>query len=81
MGKKRKIKKRLKYVERSFEEFLDYYHDLQNIHDDTVNENRYLYDFIRYKNLLDEFSYFKANAHEVDDPEFGAEFPFKILTL
>ena len=38
---------------------------------------RYLRDFIHYKNLEDEFRYFKENAHE----EYEPDLPFSYLTL
>ena len=33
------------------------------------NELRYLYDFLRYKGISDEFDHFRQYAHEVDSPE------------
>ena len=32
-------------------------------------ENHFLNEFINYKNLQNEFAYFKENAHEADDPD------------
>ena len=40
-------------------------------------EINYLYSFITWKNLSDEFAYFKENAHEESDDEL----PFSTLTL
>ena len=40
-------------------------------------EINYLYSFIAWKNLSDEFAYFKENAHEKSDDEL----PFSTLTL
>ena len=40
-------------------------------------EINYLYSFITWKNLSDEFTYFKENAHEESDDEL----PFSTLTL
>ena len=42
-----------------------------------TEEMRYLYEFIRYKDLGDEYSYFRENAHEV----CREDMPFPILTL
>ena len=42
-----------------------------------MEEMRYLYEFIRYKDLGDEYSYFRENAHEV----CREDMPFPILTL
>lgn len=40
-------------------------------------ELRYLHEFISYKELDEEFYYFKKNAHE----EFDEDMPFSRLTL
>ena len=40
-------------------------------------EINYLYSFITWKNLSEEFAYFKENAHE----KFDDELPFSTLTL
>ena len=42
-----------------------------------MEEMRYLYEFIRYKDLGDEYAYFRENAHEVNKRDM----PFPILTL
>lgn len=38
---------------------------------------RYLNEFIRYKNLNEEYQYFRENAHE----EYEEDMPFSYLTL
>ena len=40
-------------------------------------EIRYLYDFLTFKNLEEEYQYFRKNAHEVQDENL----PFPRLTL
>ena len=40
-------------------------------------EKNYLYSFITWKNLSEEFAYFKENAHEESDDKL----PFSTLTL
>ena len=42
-----------------------------------MEDMRYLYEFIRYKDLGDEYSCFRENAHEV----CREDMPFPILTL
>ena len=42
-----------------------------------MEEMRYLYEFIRYKDLDEEYNYFRENAHEVN----RRDMPFPILTL
>lgn len=42
-----------------------------------IEEMRYLSDFIHYKNLDDEYYYFRKNAHEV----LSEEYPFPTLVL
>ena len=40
-------------------------------------EIRYLFDFLAYKDLEEEYNYFRKNAHEVQDENL----PFPRLTL
>lgn len=42
-----------------------------------MEEMRYLCEFIRYKDLDEEYNYFRENAHEVTRKDM----PFPILTL
>ena len=42
-----------------------------------MEEMRYLCEFIRYKDLDEEYNYFRENAHEVTRNDM----PFPILTL
>lgn len=42
-----------------------------------IKNQQYYTAFIEYMNLIDDFQYFKDNAHEVQDPDL----PFPFLTL
>ena len=46
-------------------------------HDQDVEEMRYLYDFIHYKELDEEYRYFRENAHE----DTSKDQPFPSLVL
>ena len=53
---------------------------ISNLMDDINNateEIRYLQEYISYKNLGEEFVYFRKNAHE----EYDEDLPFPRLTL
>lgn len=56
---------------------LTHYVDLIDEHERIKEERRYMNDFIHYKNLDEEFSYFKKHAHEDTDTEL----PFPSLAL
>ena len=60
-----------------YEEMNDYLLDLIDEHERTKKERRYMSDFIHYKNLDEEFSYFKEHAHEDTDTELP--FPYLVL--
>ena len=45
--------------------------------DSDMEEKRYLYDFIHYKELDDEYRYFRENAHE--DTREDLPFPSFVL--
>lgn len=60
-----------------YEEMSDFLSDLIDNHKRSVEDLRYLSDFIHYKNLDDEFRYFKEHAHEDKD----SELPFPSLVL
>ena len=51
--------------------------DLEDNERFMSREINYLYSFISWKNLSDEFAYFKENAYEESDDEL----PFSTLTL
>ena len=60
-----------------YEEMNDYLLELIDEHERTKKERRYMSDFIHYKNLDEEFSYFKEHAHE--DTETELPFPYLVL--
>lgn len=64
-------------LQERYEEMNDFLLDLMDDHKRSEEDLRYLNDFIRYKNLDDEFQYFKEHAHEDKD----SELPFSILVL
>lgn len=56
------------------------YEHMSELEDDNkwlISELNYYAAFIKWKNLNDEFEYFKKNAFEIHDEDF----PFPILTL
>lgn len=70
-------KKELKSLSKRYNEMNEYLLELIAEHEHSVNELRYLYSFISYKDLNDEFIYFRHNAHEENDENL----PFSYLTL
>lgn len=60
-----------------YEDMSDYLSELIDDNKRNVSELRYLEHFIHYKNLDDEFRYFKEHAHE----ECDEDLPFSHLTL
>ena len=74
------IKKQMKQYQHlleRYEEMNDYLLALIDEHERTKKERRYMSDFIHYKNLDEEFSYFKEHAHEDTDTELP--FPYLVL--
>ena len=74
------IKKQMKQYQHlleRYEEMNDYLLELIDEHEHTKKERRYMSDFIHYKNLDEEFSYFKEHAHEDTDTELP--FPYLVL--
>ena len=74
------IKKQMKQYQHlleRYEEMNDYLLELIDEHERTKKERRYMSDFIHYKNLDEEFSYFKEHAHEDTDTELS--FPYLVL--
>lgn len=74
------IKKQMKQYQHlleGYEEMNDYLLELIDEHERTKKERRYMSDFIHYKNLDEEFSYFKEHAHEDTDTELP--FPYLVL--
>ena len=74
------IKKQMKQYQHlleRYEEMNEYLLELIEEHDRTREEHRYMSDFIHYKNLDEEFSYFREHAHE--DTETELPFPYLVL--
>ena len=74
------IKKQMKQYQQlleRYEEMNAYLLDLIEEHNRTQEERRYMNDFIHYKNMDEEFSYFKEHAHE--DTETELPFPYLVL--
>lgn len=64
-------------LQERYEEMNDYLLDLIDDHERSTEDLRYLHDFIHYKNLDEEFRYFREHAHEEQD----SELPFPYLVL
>lgn len=60
-----------------YEEMNDYLLDLIDEHERAKEDMRYMNDFIHYKNLEEEFRYFRKHAHEDTDTELP--FPYLVL--
>ena len=73
----KKQTKRYQHLLERYEEMNDYLLELIDEHERTKKERRYMSDFIHYKNLDEEFSYFKEHAHEDTDTELP--FPYLVL--
>lgn len=61
----------------NYEELSGFLRSAMDRHDQDVEEMRYLYDFIHYKELDEEYWYFRENAHE----ETSKALPFPSLVL
>ena len=80
MAKNKKVVKEQKknqQLQEYYQEMKDYLLDLSREHECTLEEERYMNDFIHYKNLDEEFRYFKEHAHE--DTETELPFPYLVL--
>lgn len=81
MAKNKKIiKKQIKLYQQlleRYEEMNGYLMELITDHERIQEELRYMHDFIHYKNLNEEFRYFKEHAHEDTDTELP--FPYLVL--
>ena len=73
------IKEQNKYrnLQVRYEEMNDFLLELMDDHKRTEEDLRYLTDFIHYKNLDEEFRYFREHAHE----NYEQDMPFSYLTL
>ena len=61
----------------NYEELSGFLRSALDDHERDTEEMWYLYDFIRYKGLDDEYRYFKENAHE----DTSKDLPFPSLVL
>ena len=77
MGKQKKYKRKYKDLEELFDEMSSHLTNLVEESGYNYAMMKYLEEFIRYKNLSEEFLYFKENAHE----EYEDDLPFAKLTL
>lgn len=64
-------------LQQNCHEMSEHIQELQDDLKEAHNELRYLYAFIDYKKLEDEFLYFQKNAFEV----YSDDLPFPWLTL
>lgn len=70
-------KSKYRSLQESYDEMHEYLLGLIEDHNRTLAELRYRSEFISYKNLEDEFHYFKEHSKEVYDEDL----PFSRLTL
>jgi len=61
----------------NYEELSGFLRSALDDNERDTEEMRYLYDFIRYKGLDDEYMYFRKNAHE----DKSKDLPFPSLVL
>jgi len=73
----KKYKKKYKRLEERYDILNEHMLDITDDNKRYLNELRYLESFIDWKNLNDEFLYFKNNAYEKHDEDL----PFSRLTL
>ena len=64
-------------IKANLEEACDHIHGLESDCQELASENRYLYDFLQHKDLMEEFQYFKDHAH----PDNDEELPFPDYVL
>lgn len=72
-----KEQKQYQHLLERYEEMNEYFLHLIDDHERTMEEKRYMNDFIHYKNQDEEFTYFKEHAHEDTDTELP--FPYLVL--
>ena len=73
----KKYKKKFLRLKEQYDELNEYMLDIRDDNERYQKELRYLEAFIEWKNLSDEFSYFKKHAFEKTDEDL----PFSRLTL
>lgn len=71
------IQKQYQNLLERYEEMNEYLLELIEEHDRTQEDCRYMHDFIHYKNLNEEFRYFRKHAHENTETELP--FPYLVL--
>ena len=64
-------------LQERYKEMNDFLLDLIEDHTRAEEDLKYLKDFVHYKRLDEEFSYFRKHAHEDEN----SELPFPYLTL
>lgn len=73
----KKYKKKYYRLTEQYDELYEHMLDIQDDNDLYIKELYYLEAFIEWKNLTDEFSYFKSHAYEKNTENL----PFSTLTL
>ena len=73
----KKYKKKYKRLEERYDILNEHMLDITNDNERYLNDLRYLEAFIDWKNLNEEFLYFKKNAYE----KYDEDLPFSRLTL
>ena len=73
----KKYKKKYKRLEERYDILNEHMLDITNDNERYLNDLRYLEAFIDWKNLNEEFLYFKNNAYE----KYNEDLPFSRLTL
>ena len=73
----KKYKKKYKRLEERYDILNEHMLDITDDNERYLNELRYLEAFIDWKNLNEEFLYFKNNAYE----KYDEDLPFLRLTL
>lgn len=73
----KKYKKKFLRLKEQYDELNEYILDIRDDNERYQKELRYLEAFIEWKNLSDEFSYFKKHAFKKTDEDL----PFSRLTL
>ena len=73
----KKYKKKYKRLEERYEILKEHMLDITEDNERYLNELRYLEAFIEWRNLNEEFLYFKNNAYE----KYDENLPFSRLTL
>ena len=73
----KKYKKKYKRLEERYDILNEHMLDITDDNERYLNDLRYLESFIDWKNLNEEYLYFKKNAYE----KYDEDLPFSRLTL